>query len=154
MTKKINRRTKVILLTIIIGVIVIAAFVAGRMIPDSAVAPNFQNKKLPPSWEHLFGTDWLGRDLFLRTLKGLSISLTVGMVASLISAVAAMFIGIAAATGSKVVDGLITWLIDLVMGVPHTVLIILISFTCGRGFKGLMTGIAITHWTSLARLIR
>ena len=51
-------------------------------------------------------------------------------------------------------DGVITWIIDLVMGVPHMVLIILISFACGRGLKGLLAGIAVTHWTGLARLIR
>ena len=81
-------------------------------------------------------------------------SLTVGVAASLISAVAAVLTGVAAATGSKAVDGVITWLIDLVMGVPHMVLIILISFACGRGLKGLLAGIAVTHWTGLARLIR
>ena len=115
---------------------------------------DFQNAKLPPSLRHPFGTDWLGRDLFLRTLKGLSVSVTVGVVASAISAVMAVFIGIAAATGSKTVDGIITWLIDLVMGVPHTVLVILISFACGRGLKGLLAGIAVTHWAGMARLIR
>ena len=66
----------------------------------------------------------------------------------------AILIGIAAATGSKFVDESINWVIDLMMGIPHTVLIILISFSLGRGMKGLLTGIAATHWTSLARLIR
>jgi len=149
-----NRRTKVILYTVVIALVVTAAFAAGFLIPDSAVEPDFMNTKQAPSFAHPFGTDWLGRDLFLRTLKGLSVSLTVGIVASLISAVIAVFIGIAAATGSKTVDGIINWVIDLVMGVPHLVLIILISFACGRGLTGLLAGIAATHWTSLARLIR
>ena len=118
------------------------------------MAADFTRVKEPPSWSHPFGTDHLGRDLLLRTLKGLSTSLTIGIVASLISAIAAVLIGIAAATGSRAVDGFITWLIDLVMGVPHTVLVILISFACGRGLKGLLIGVAATHWTSLARLIR
>jgi ABC-type arginine transport system permease subunit len=56
--------------------------------------------------------------------------------------VIAVLIGIAAATGSRVVDGIINWVIDLVMGVPHLVLIILISFACGRGLTGLLAGIA------------
>ena len=46
------------------------------------------------------------------------------------------------------------WLIDLVMSIPHTVLVILISFAMGRGLKGLLIGITATHWCSLARLIR
>jgi len=149
-----NRRQRLLAYTVLMGLIVAAAFAAGALIPESAVAPDFASAKLPPSPAHPFGTDWLGRDLFLRTLKGLSVSLTVGVAASLISAVAAVLIGIAAATGSRAVDGAITWLIDLVMGVPHMVLIILISFACGRGLKGLLAGIAVTHWTSLARLIR
>ena len=154
MRKHWNRRTKLVALTVLIALIVTAAFAAGLLISDEAVAPDFENTKRPPSWEHPFGTDWLGRDLLLRTLKGLSTSLTVGVAASAISAVAAVLIGIAAAAGSKWLDGFITWLIDLVMSVPHTVLIILVSFACGRGLKGLLAGIAVTHWTSLASLIR
>ena len=90
----------------------------------------------------------------MRTLKGLSISMTVGLAASAISAVIAVLVGIAAATGAKWVDAVINWVIDLVMGVPHTILVILISFALGRGLKGLLIGIAATHWCSLARLIR
>ena len=152
--KKINRRTKMLLLTATMAALLIAVYAFGVLIPESAYASSFMNAKQPPSWEHPFGTDSLGRDLLMRTLKGMSISMTVGLVASIISAVIAVFVGIAAATGSKRVDAFINWTIDLVMGVPHTILVILISFAFGRGLKGLLFGIAATHWCSLARLIR
>ena len=152
--KKLNRRTKVVILTAVMAVFLIAVYAFGVMIPESAYASSFLRAKQPPSWEHPFGTDALGRDLLMRTLKGMSVSMTVGIVASAISAVIAVFVGIAAATGSKYVDGFLNWVIDLVMGVPHTVLVILISFAMGRGLKGLLVGIAATHWCSLARLIR
>ena len=152
--KKLNRRTRVVILSVILALLFAAVYAAGVLIPDSLADPSFLNTKLPPSMEHPFGTDALGRDLFFRTLKGLSISMTVGMVASLISAVIAVLIGIAAAMGSKRVDNLINWVIDLVMGVPHMVLIMLISVAMGRGLKGLLVGVAATHWCSLARLIR
>jgi len=152
--KSMNRRTKLLILTIVMGAVLIAVYALGLLIPESAVASSFMNAKKPPSLAHPFGTDALGRDLLMRTLKGLSVSMTVGIVASVISAVIAVFVGIAAATGSKFVDGLINWVIDLVMGVPHTILVILISFAMGRGLKGLLVGIAATHWCSLARLIR
>lgn len=151
---KINRRTKVLILTAVMAAIIVTTYAMGVLISDELVASNFMNAKLPPSWEHPFGTDNLGRDLLMRTLKGMSVSMTVGLVASCISAVIAVFVGIAAATGSKRVDSFINWVIDLVMGVPHIVLIILISFALGRGLKGLLVGVAATHWTSLARLIR
>ena len=152
--KKMNRRTKVLILTISMALLLIAVYASGVLIPESAYASSFMNAKQPPSWEHPFGTDSLGRDLLMRTLKGMSISMTVGLVASIVSAVIAVFVGIAAATGSKRVDAFINWIIDLVMGVPHTILVILISFAFGRGLKGLLFGIAATHWCSLARLIR
>ena len=152
--KRMNRRTKVLILTVSMALLLIAAYAFGVLIPERAYASSFMNAKQPPSWEHPFGTDSLGRDLLMRTLKGMSISMTVGLVASIISAVIAVFVGIAAATGSKRVDAFINWIIDLVMGVPHTILVILISFAFGRGLKGLLFGIATTHWCSLARLIR
>lgn len=152
--KRMNRRTKVLILTVSMALLLIAVYAFGVLIPESAHASSFMNAKQPPSWEHPFGTDSLGRDLLMRTLKGMSISMTVGLVASIISAVIAVFVGIAAATGSKRVDAFINWTIDLVMGVPHTILVILISFAFGRGLKGLLFGIAATHWCSLARLIR
>ena len=152
--KKLNRRTRVLILTIIMALVLVGIYALGVLIPESAVATSFMNAKKPPSWQHPFGTDTLGRDLLMRTLKGMSVSMTVGIVASVISAVIAVIVGVAAATGSKILDGFINWVIDLVMGVPHTILVILISFAMGRGLKGLLIGIAATHWCSLARLIR
>lgn len=152
--KRFNQRTKALLLTVVLFVLMVVVYASGLLIPEEAVSTDVLNAKQPPSWGHLFGTDNLGRDLLMRTLKGMSVSMTVGIAASCISAVIAVLIGIAAATGSKWMDGIISWVIDLMMGIPHTVLIILISFSLGRGLKGLLAGIAATHWTSLARLIR
>ena len=149
-----NRRKKLVILTCVMAVVLLAVYTCGILIPGGAAAGSFLNAGQSPSWQHPFGTDALGRDLFLRTLKGLSASMTVGFAASFFSAVIAVFVGIAAATGPKYLDALINWIIDLVMGVPHTVLVILISFALGRGMKGLLVGIAVTHWCSLARLIR
>ncbi len=152
--KKLNRRKKLLLLTALMSVILITIYVLGITIPEEAYASKILEGKQSPSLSHPFGTDSLGRDLLARTLKGMSVSLTVGITASVISAVIAVFVGIAAAAGSKWIDGAINWCIDLVMGVPHTILVILISFAMGRGLKGLLIGIAATHWCSLARLIR
>ena len=152
--KRMNRRTKVVVLTVFMALFLIAVYMFGMMVPKEAIEGNFLNAKKPPSFTHLFGTDALGRDLFLRTLKGLTVSMTIGFAASLLSAVVAVFVGIVAAVGSKWVDAFVNWVIDLVMGIPHTILVILISFAMGRGLKGLLIGIVATHWCSLARLIR
>lgn len=150
---RLNGRIRALMLAVVLGVVILAVYAAGILIPQDAGGTDFIQAKQPPSWQHLFGTDNLGRDILMRTLKGMSVSVTVGIAASCISAVAGILIGIAAA-GSRFLDGAVSWLIDLMMGIPHTVLIILISFAMGRGLRGLLAGIAATHWTSLARLIR
>lgn len=149
-----NKRIKVLILTVMLTVVLLFIYMIGLLIPGEAAGTDLRHAGQAPSWAHLFGTDNLGRDLLMRSLKGLSVSMTVGIAASCISAVIAILVGIAAAIGSRHVDGVVNWIIDLMMGIPHTVLIILISFSLGRGLRGVLAGIAATHWTSLARLIR
>lgn len=129
-------------------------YVCGLCIPQAAIAGSYLDAGCAPSPAHLFGTDALGRDVFLRTMKGLSVSLTIGLAASLVSAVIAVLVAAATAAGNRYADAFVGWLIDLVMSVPHTILILLISAVLGRGLRGLLAGIAATHWCALARLIR
>lgn len=152
--RRLNRRKKTLILTFLIFLLLTAVYICGALIPDEAVGGSYLRAKIPPCPEHLFGTDALGRDIFMRTLKGLSTSITIGLTASLISGAAAVIVALGTAAGSKRIDALVNWIIDLVMSVPHIILIILISFVLGRGMKGLIAGIAATHWCSLARLIR
>ena len=153
-TVKLNRRTATVVLTVVLAFALLTVLFLGWSITDQQVGPDFSRKSLPPSWQYPFGTDWLGRNMLLRTIKGLSLSISVGALAAAVSAVIATIMGILAATGGKAVDKAILWLIDLVMGVPHIVLLILISFALGGGVKGMVVGIAATHWPSLARVVR
>ena len=131
-----------------------AVVVAGFLATDAATATDFSMKNLAPSWEHPFGTDWMGRDMMLRTLSGLSTSVLVGLLAAGTSSIIALVLGAVAALGGRRADAAVTWLIDLMMGVPHIVLLILISFALGKGFWGVTIGVAVTHWPSLARVVR
>lgn len=151
---RVNRRTRTIVATVAIALLLVGIYVLGAALPDASVQADFSQKSLAPSPMHPFGTDKLGRDMFVRTVKGLSTSIAVGAVASGVSAVIALLVGVAAATGSARLDHFINWVIDLVMGIPHMVLLILIAFACGKGLQGVLVGIAATHWTGLARLIR
>jgi peptide/nickel transport system permease protein len=149
-----NRRTVGVIVASVLFFIILSVFFAGMLLPDSALNADFSLKALAPSLEHPFGTDYLGRDMFTRTIKGLSLSLTVGTAASCASALIALVVGITAALGKGPIDHALNWLIDLFMSVPHTVLLILISIALNRGAMGLFIGIAITHWCNLARIIR
>jgi ABC-type dipeptide/oligopeptide/nickel transport system permease subunit len=131
-----------------------AVFISGILTGPAAYDVNFQEKNLYPSIRHPFGTDWLGRDMLARTIKGLSTSIIVGVSASAVSTIMALFLGVAAATLGKKIDTIVTWFVDLFLSVPHMILIILISIAVGKGFMGVLVGVAATHWTSLTRVIR
>lgn len=152
--KNWNRRKTMLLWLVISCVFLVGIAIAGSLCSDAARATDFSRKNLTPCLQYPFGTDWMGRDLFARTLKGLSLSILIGTFAAGISAVIALVLGICAATLGKRADSVITWIIDLIMGIPHMLLLILISVAAGRGLKGVVIGVAFTHWTSLARLIR
>jgi peptide/nickel transport system permease protein len=135
-------------------IVLVAIVVSGRLLFDSAQQTDFTAKNLTPSFQHLFGTDWMGRDMFARTLAGLSTSVLVGLLAAGASALLGLVLGAIAALGGKRADAVITWLIDLMMGIPHIILLILISFAIGKGFWGVTIGVALTHWPNLARVVR
>jgi len=149
-----NLRTRT--LAAIAGAVLILAVIAtaGVLLDPSAYAPQFQQKNLAPSPVHPFGTDWMGRDMFMRTVKGLSISLWIGLLAATVSSMIAVMMGIAAATMGRRVDSFILWLVDLMQGIPHLILLMLISFVLGKGMFGVWMGVALTHWPILARVIR
>ena len=132
----------------------VAVVAGGLAVSGVATQTDFTAKQLAPGAEHLFGTDWMGRDMLTRTLAGLSTSVLVGLLAAGVSSVIALVLGTAAALGGRRVDAVINWLIDLMMGVPHIVLLILISYALGKGFWGVVVGVALTHWASLARVVR
>lgn len=137
-----------------VAIALCAVVIAGIMLADAASTTNFGARNLAPSLDHPFGTDWMGRDMLARTLAGLSTSVVVGLVAATVSSVIALALASAAALGGPRVDAAVSWLIDLTMGIPHMVLLILISYALGRGALGVMIGISVTHWPSLARVLR
>ena len=131
-----------------------AVLIGGASIDGGSFAAKLELRNASPSLAHPFGTDWLGRDMFARTLKGLALSIGVGLAAAAGSAAVALAVGLTAAVMGKAADRVMTWLADLFLSVPHLVSLILISFALGGGFAGVTAGIALTHWPSLARVIR
>lgn len=149
-----NRRKSAVLLLSFACVLLLAAALAGGLVEDSAGAADFTRKNLSPCPSHLFGTDWMGRDMLARTLAGLSLSIRLGVLTAVLSGGIALALGAASAVFGGWVDALISWLIDLVLGIPHILLMILVSIACGKGALGVTAGVALTHWPSLARLVR
>ncbi len=149
-----NQRRRTVFFLIVAVMILTAVTAAGILTEGYAVETDFSRRNLGPSLQHLFGTDWMGRDMLARTLSGLSLSIRIGILTAAVSAAAALLLGTASVVLGRKADAVISWCIDLVMGIPHILLVMLISLACGRGFTGVVAGVALSHWPSLARVIR
>lgn len=143
----------------VIGIFVSAVFILsitiiGLTLKDEALVTDFSIKNLAPSFSHLFGTDQMGRDMFVRSLAGISVSVCIGFLTAFISGIIALTLSSLSVLLGKKADFFFTWFTDLFMGIPHLLLLILISFACGKGFFGVVVGISLSHWMSLSRLLR
>ncbi len=151
---KTNRRTKTLVIITVTAFLIALITIAGSFMDSESYAPKFADKNLAPSLLHLFGTDWMGRDMFCRTVKGLSVSIYIGLLASIFSSVIGLFLGtFAGMIGGKAM-ALFNWMVDLFMGIPHLILLILISILLGKGAKGVAIGVILTHWCSLGRIVQ
>lgn len=152
--KRHKTKRQIILLKLIVLIILfLIIIISGYMINGEQLEANMSEKNLSPSLTNLFGTDWLGRDMFMRTLKGLNLSFQVGFLAASISTLVAFLLSVLASV-NKLLDYIVTVLIDLFLSVPHLVTLILIAFVLGGGAKGVVIGIALTHWPTLTRVLR
>lgn len=126
---------------------------AASLLPEAGLRTNLAERALPPSASHPFGTDALGRDMFVRTIKGLAVSLRVGLMSAGFATLLAVGLGILAALDRRL-DAVIGAFIDLVLALPQLVLLILVSVSVGGGTRGVIIAVVVSHWPGLARVVR
>ena len=146
-----NLRTKTLVIIALSAIVIISVFISGYFIKD--IPTSFVNANQMPSLEHLFGTDWMGRDMFQRTIAGLGLSIMVGFIASVVSTFISIVLGLFSSF-NRFADETVAGIIDLFGSIPHILLIILISIMFGGGIIGVVMGVGLTHWTPLARVLR
>ena len=146
-----NLRTKTLVIIFLSAILIVSIFVSGYFIRD--IPTSFANANQLPSLEHLFGTDWMGRDMFQRTIAGLGLSLMVGFIASVVSTFISIVLGLFSSF-NRFADEIVAGIIDLFGSIPHILLIIIVSIMFGGGVYGVIMGVGLTHWTPLARVLR
>ncbi|WP_195999996.1 ABC transporter permease [Clostridium sp. 1001271B_151109_B4] len=149
-----NGRRRIVFYITISVIYLLTIFIVGLTMNPDKYAVDYSAKFISPSLGHLFGTDFMGRDMFWRCIKGLSNSILIGIFASVVSSFIALLFGVSSAIIGGWYDRFINWCVDLCMGIPHLILLILISFMLGRGAIGVTVAVALTHWTGLTRLVR
>lgn len=107
-----------------------------------------------PSAEHWFGLDNLGRDMFARLWIGGRVSITIGIVGTIIEILVGSIYGGAAGYFGGKVDTILMRIVEILAGIPYMIVVVLVSIVLGKGILSLIIAMCITGWTGIARLVR
>ena len=107
-----------------------------------------------PSMSHLFGTDQFGRDLWVRTFMGTRISLLIAFVAAFLDLTVGVAYGAVSALIGGKVDAVMQRVIEILVGIPHLIIVILLMMIMPAGIWTIVVALSITGWVNMARLVR
>lgn len=142
----------------VIGLAILAVFtliaLVGPLVAGPVDRAGTFTQLLPPSLEHLFGTDRAGRDLLTLNFHGARISMVVGLMASLFAVFVGSTIGIIAGFVGGRVDSTLTRVIDFFYVLPTLVLAIVLASVLGPNLFNVILVIGVTSWPATARVIR
>ncbi|MBZ9594602.1 ABC transporter permease [Streptomyces erythrochromogenes] len=153
-TRRSTRTLRVRASATVMTVIAAAVLLVPPLAHLDQQAVDLAAKLQPPSWEHPFGTDDLGRDLLLRCVYGLRVSLFVGLVAALVATVIGTAVGAAAGALGGWTDRVAMRAVDTLSSVPHLLLGIFVVAVFRPGVWPVVASVAVTHWLSTARIVR
>lgn len=136
-------------------ILIITAFILGPIINDHPFdKPNVLNRLQGPSREHWFGTDEIGRDLFVRTARGGRYSILIGLVAALASTALGTVVGATAGYFGKAFDAVVAQVINLVLVVPGLIVLSVFALNFGSNWWRLSLVLAALSWVRIARVAR
>lgn len=153
---RMRRNRSSIVGMILLGIIILlAVFANGIANYDTmAVKIDMLHRLAPPSAEHIFGTDELGRDLFARIIHGARISLSIGFLAELVTLALGMFFGALSGFYGGRLDNIIMRCMDVFMAIPSLLLSIAMVTAFGTSTFILVMAIAVAGVPSLSRIVR
>lgn len=134
----------------------VLAILGPALSPHTAIDADFERILEPPSLSagHWFGTDQLGRDLFVRTLEGLRTTLLVAVVSSAVSLVIGVAYGLVAGFVGGRVDAVMMRFVDALYALPFIFFVILLMVVFERSFLLIFIAIGAVNWLDMARIVR
>ena len=138
----------------VILLLVMIAIIGPWLSPYSYSDQNLAQANQPADAEHWFGTDSLGRDLFVRVLYGARISLYIGLTASVINLfIGVIYGGIAGYFGGRV-DRIMMNIVDVLYGIPLLLYVILLMVVLQPGLTNIFIALGVAYWLGMARIVR
>lgn len=149
------KKNKVAMLSLFFLIFMVLMCIFGPYIyPHPYNEQNIAITNQGPTLEHIFGLDDLGRDIFARIWMGGRVSLAIGVVGALVSLVVGTLYGGISGFCGGIVDDIMMRILEILVGIPYMVVVIIVSVFLGKGMTSLMIALCLTSWTGLARLVR
>lgn len=149
---------------VILALIALLAVLAPLLSPYAYDEVNYDIIACAPGWwpvdagciapGHIFGTDSVGRDIFVRTLYGARVSLAVGLVATLVSLVIGVLYGAVAGYLGGRIDAAMMRIVDILYSLPFIFFVIILMVIFDRNFVLLFVAIGAVEWLTMARIVR
>ena len=135
-------------------VMILLAIIVPQVAPHKFDTQDMANRNAMPSLQHLFGTDKLGRDIFVRVMYGARVSLAIGFSTAAINLVIGiLYGGISGYVGGRV-DMIMMRIVDIIYAVPSLIYVVLILLVFGDSIGSMMLAICLTSWIGMARQVR
>lgn len=138
----------------ILCILVFIAIASPVLSPYDPNVIDLKNKNLPPSSDHLLGTDYLGRDMLSRIIHGTTTSLAIAAAVVVLSLIIGISLGCTAGYYGGLADEVISRVIDVFLAFPGIIFALAMMGVLGPGLTNLMLSLALVQWSSYARLMR
>jgi peptide/nickel transport system permease protein len=154
------RRYPLFPLAILVFFLVIPAVFAPLVAPFDPYQGSLRARLIPPFWqeggttEHLLGTDKLGRDMLSRVIYGARVSITVSMIAIIVSGIIGAGLGLVSGYFGGRTDSVVMRLVDISLSLPTILLALVLSAALGPSFATVLIVISVLLWARYARLVR
>lgn len=154
--RRLFRNKAAVTSMVLLGIIVFLAVFADLLSPHSYEELDWDAMKVGPTMEnfHIFGTDTVGRDLFIRTLYGARISLAVGVIATFVALTIGVFYGATAGFIGGKVDEVMMRIVDILYAMPFIFFVIILMVIFGRNIYLLFFALGAVQWLTMARIVR
>lgn len=151
---RLMKRPFLVLTYVLIGFVLVLSIFAPFIAPQDPNATDLYDKNQGPSEEHIFGTDYLGRDLFSRTLCGLQTSMAIALTTIFCTFFIGTAIGCYSAYSGGWVDNVFARIIDVFLAFPSIILALALIVLLGPGLINMILMLSVVQWASFARLMR
>ena len=152
--RRLSQNSSAVIGFVVAVLLALMAIFAPLIAPYPYAKQDLSHTRAAPSAQHFFGTDELGRDVFSRIVWGSRFSLSIGVLAVLISSLVGMLLGAIAGYFGRVVDDIIMRLMDLLQSIPGILLVITISVVLGPGLFNTLLALSIGGIPMSCRLTR